>query len=357
MAKRDPNKTAKNKMIAKMTEELEKLLPCVLDETGITSQGSLHGKYGGKFVDYMNTRIDVIRSPEEFITIYLKGLVEEANTSASARRNLDLLTQSSSLKEYLQIFLARVYYRQSDALGRIRPDNDEQAVIWFGQEKQNYGIFITPRFNQDKAQWENDGSEIKYFPKLYWTIGHILYTGLMIPNREERLSFGSAEEYLAFFLNVLVRASGSEYEYKLAELYRNYVLRSDNKEDVPLLIPEYRYAGIASKHKYRLDFTLINPYTLQRFGFELSPWSTHGKLSRTKKMTQSQINECAKSNFEKEMTKHKEFFRAHNVFTRIYTDEDLKDIENIFACDMIPILESRNTFTPTDFGIIDKLLS
>ena len=57
-------------------------------------------------------------------------------------------------------------------------------------------------------------------------------------------------------------------------------------------------------------------------------------------MTQTQINECAKSNFEKEMTKHKEFFRAHNVFTRIYTDEDLKDIENIFACDMIPILRA-----------------
>ena len=36
MAKRNPNKTAKNKMIAKMTEELEKLLPYVLDETGIT---------------------------------------------------------------------------------------------------------------------------------------------------------------------------------------------------------------------------------------------------------------------------------------------------------------------------------
>ena len=106
--------------------------------------------------------------------------------------------------------------------------------------EQNYGIFITPRFNQDKTQWENDGSEIKYFPRLYWTIGHILYTGLMIPNREERLSFGSAEEYLAFFLNVLVRASGSEYEYKLAELYRNYVLRLDNKEDVPLLIPELK---------------------------------------------------------------------------------------------------------------------
>ena len=43
---------------------------------------------------------------------------------------------------------------------------------------------------------------------------------------------------------------------------------------VPLLIPEYRYEGRLPKHKYRLDFTIINPDTMDKVGFELSPWST-----------------------------------------------------------------------------------
>jgi len=167
MAMRDPNKTAKNKMIDNMTEQLRILLPRVLAETGLHSVGSLHGKYGGKFVEYMNTRTDVIRSPEEFISKYLHGLQQRAHLSASAKGNLDLLRQSAGLRQYLYIFLARTYYRQSDALGRIRPDNDDQALIWFGQERQNYGLFITPRFNFTENQWENEGSEIKFFPKLW----------------------------------------------------------------------------------------------------------------------------------------------------------------------------------------------
>lgn len=356
MAKRDPNKTAKNKMLKKIKEELKGLLPKVLNETGIPSQGSLHGIYGGKFVEYMNTRTDVIRSPDEFISKYLNGLNEKTKESFSALRNRDRLKTCPYLREYLRKFLTLVYYRQSDALGRIRPDNDEQAVIWFGQEKQNYGIFITPRFNKNKQQWENDGSEIKFFPKLYWTIGHILHTGLVIPNRMEIFPFESVEQYLIFFLNTLVRASGSKYEYELAEYYCNYVRNSNNPENIPLLIPEYRYAGIEKRHKYRLDFTLVNPYTLQRFGFELSPWSTHGRLTGTAGMNQQQINELAKENFEREMRKHKDFFKKHNIFIRIYTDKDIEDIGNIFKQDIIPVLESENVFSPPDFDIMEDML-
>lgn len=357
MAQRDPNKTAKNKLIANLSEQLNKLLPDVLRETGIHSIGSLHGIYGGKFVDYMNTRTDIIRSPEEFISKYLDGLMQKSKTSSSARKNLFLLKKSPSLKKYLYLFLARVYYRQSEALGRIRPYNDEKAVIWFGQENQNYGIFITPRFSQDKNQWENDGSEIKFFPKLYWTIGHVLYTGLKIPNQNSSINFTNVDQYLAFFLNVLVRASGSQYERGLAQLYCNYVKNSNRQENIPLLIPEFRYDGLQKKHKYRLDFTLINPYNLQRFGFELSPWSTHGKLTGTSKLTQKEINQNAQNNFENEMRKQKDFFRKHNIFIRIYTDSNLQNLNDIFTNDIIPLLESQDLFYSADYGIITNLLS
>lgn len=356
MGTRDPNQTARNKIIDNMTQELKSLLPSVLSETGIESQGSLHGIYGGKFDSYMNTRTDIVNSPEEFTTLFLKGLIKKSENNDSAHNHLDRLKKSPSLKKYLTIFLARVYYRNFDALRRMRPDNDENAQIWIGQKDASWGIFITPRFNASKAQWENDGSEIRFFPQLYWTIGHILNTGLVVPGKNEKYPFKNVDDYLNFFLNVLVRNSGSTHEYNLAKIYCDYVSGQKEQSTISLLIPEYRYGGVASAHKYRLDFTIISPYTLVKYGFELSPWSTHGYLSKAKGLTQKAINEMARDNFENEMTKHKDFFNKHHVFSRIYTDRDLEDLNVIFERDMLPILtETENNIKP-DFDIIDKLL-
>ena len=357
MAKRDPNQTARNKIIDKMTQELRALFPAVQSETRIRSEASFNGIYGGKFDRYMNTRIDIVNSSEEFKTLYLKGLARESISNGSAHANLMRLKESPALRKYLTIFLDRVYYRMFDSLRRTRPDNDENAQIWIGQKNASWGIFITPRFNNSNVQWENDGSEIRFFPQLYWTIGHILHTGLVVPGRDEKYSFKGVDEYLNFFLNVLVRNSGSIHEYNLAKIYCDYVAGQKEQNSIPLLIPEYRYGGIASAHKYRLDFTIISPYTLMKYGFELSPWSTHGYLSKTKGLTQKTINEMAQDNFENEMAKHKDFFNKHHVFSRIYTDRDLEKLNVIFVRDMLPILtETTNNINP-NFDIIDKLLN
>lgn len=84
------------------------------------------------------------------------------------------------------------------------------------------------------------------------------------------------------------------------------------------MIPEFRYEGIDVQHIYRLDFTIIEAKDLNKIGFELSPWSSHGYISKTKQMTQAEINEIAKDNFEKEMKKHKDFFKKHGIFNLIY---------------------------------------
>lgn len=88
---------------------------------------------------------------------------------------------------------------------------------------------------------------------------------------------------------------------------------SDNQLDIPLLIPELRYGGLAAKHEYRLDFTIVNPHTLSKVGFELSPWSTHGELTGTKAKSQKEINAEARANFEKEMRKLKAYFRKLGI--------------------------------------------
>lgn len=58
---------------------------------------------------------------------------------------------------------------------------------------------------------------------------------------------------------------------------------------------------------------------------------THGKLTGTKNKTQKEINAEAASNFEKEMQKHKVYFRNQGIFTLIYTDSDLQDLDAIFS--------------------------
>ncbi len=244
--------------------------------------------------------------------------------------NLQLVRQCDSLREFLYLFLKRTYYNNYDALSKVRPNTNE-ATIWIGQKNAEYGILVTPRFNTNNGQWENDKSEIRHFSQMYWSIGHILETGLCVPGRNRRHKFSDVDEYLDFFEDVLVRNSGSKYEAKLAEYYSEFVRLHPQPLDIPLLIPEFRYGGLAQKHKYRLDFCIFEPRNMNKIGIELSPWSTHGYLYKTKKLTQKEINVLARDNFEKEMQKHKEYFFNHDVFVLIYTDNDLADMKRVFT--------------------------
>jgi len=357
MAPRDPEKTARNRFINGLTAQLKDLLPDVLAETGLTSEYSLNGLYGGKHADYIDIKNEVITSPDHFVVLYLEGFKKKAEASGSAAshpQNLELLRRSPKLQEYLFLFLKRTYLRNIEALSKKRPIVEE-AAVWIGQNNADYGLLITPRFNRRTSQWVNDKSEIRHFAPLYWSIGHVLETGFVIPGRKERMLFKSVDEYLNFFLNVVVRNSGSSYEYELAKIYRDYALSSQEPHRVPLLIPEFRYEGLSASHRYRIDFTIIDPYELTKIGFELSPWSTHGYLSKVKGLTQVEINKMAKDNFEREMKKHKDFFRKHGVFVLIYTDTDLADLTIVFD-DMKRYLEPKSRGIQLRFHIIQDIL-
>jgi hypothetical protein len=354
---KDPELTALSREIDAMSRELKALLPSVLEETGIRSEQSLHAIYGGKFADYIDIKNEVIQSPDHFVALYLEGFQNYANQSHGGSAhvtNFQRLKKSQRLQQYLFIFLKRTYLRNYTALSKLRPPVKDSA-IWIGQNNADYGLLITPRFSQRDHQWQNDRSEIRHFEPLYWSIGHVLKTGLVIPGRNELISFGSAEEYLTFFVNVLVRNSGSKYEMILAEMYRKYVLSTPDPTRVPLLIPEVRYEGFAAKHRYRLDFTVIDPHSLTKVGFELSPWSTHGYLARTATLNQKQINDLARDNFEAEMAKHKEFFRRYGIFTLIYTDSDLADMSRIFT-DVQQYLEPKSVSHQLRFHIVHDIL-
>ena len=335
--------TKRKEEIDKLARELQNLLPLVLSKHQFNTNKpgdlkaqelSLHAKIGGKHNTYLNITNDVITSPDQLVAMWFDGMIhyiETVDKGMEERRAAynfqKLLTEDEDLLNYTVLFLKRTYWRKYYSISKVRP-KPEEAEIWIGQKNATYGIMITPRFKN--GNWENDVSEIRNFRKNYYTIEHILETGLVIPYREDIIAFSSINQYLSFFLNSMVRLSGSPYEMQIAEKYCEFVKASKNPYKIPLLIPELRYAGIETSHIYRLDFTIINPFTLQKQGFELSPWSTHGYIKGVKNKTQFEVNEEAKSNFEKEMRKHKEYFRKFNIFTLIYTYEDLKDTQAIF---------------------------
>lgn len=338
MAKRDPEKTARNKKIAEWGATLKEKLPGVLEVLGLEREGSLHGIYGGKHADFIDIKHAVIHTPEQFVALWQRGYMDYLRKQAAARgpyakdsnyyKNFRVLQEQPKVWEYVELFLKRTFLRNYESLARTRP-TVEQSAIWIGQNNASYGLLVTPRFY--KGVWDNDKSEIRHFPKDYWTIGHILETGFVIPGKERRIEFNDVEDYLTFFENVIVRASGSVHEAKIAEKYSEFVRAAPHVEKVPLLIPELRYAGLARDHKYRLDFCIIHPFTMERVGFELSPWSTHGQLTGTKGMTQKAINDMAKANFESEMKKLKAYYRDMGIHVLVYTDSDLQNPGKVFG--------------------------
>lgn len=353
MAKRDPNKTARNRMIEAIKLKLRELLPHVLKEVGLESEQSLNATIGSKNDEFFDLKNDVINSQEEFVSRWLEGLKKSA-LKDGVDAHLWIwknLKKHKKFREYTVLFLKRSYLNHFDELSKNRPAV-EDAEIWIGQQNASYGLLVSPRFKND--EWENDKSEIRAFNKAYWTIGHVVATGLVIPGKNSIFKFSDIEQYLLFFQDTLVRNSGSKYEYEIAGHYCDYVRKQESPELVPLLIPEFRYAGLQKKHIYRLDFMIINPYTLNKIGFELSPWSTHGYLAKIGGLTQKKINEMAADNFAKEMRKHRSYFKEHNVFCLILTDDVLNDTKKLFKEEIMPYLAPENTQVQLSFQIMEE---
>jgi hypothetical protein len=334
-----------------MKEHLRLLLPEVLAETGVESEASLNAKIGSKADDFIDLKNEVINSPEHYASLYLDGF-QKALTPKRYKSSIDemydLFQSSKAAQKYMMIFLERSYLNHYDELSKQRPVVDD-AEIWIGQNAADYGLLVVPRFAN--GDWENDKSEIRHFKPGYWTIGHVLETGLVVPGKDKTMPFVDTEAYLNFFEEVLVRHTKSKHQIELAERYCVYVRAAADPLQVPLLIPELRYEGRAQKHKYRLDFCIIDTASLQKTGFELSPWSSHGELTGTKGKSQKEINAEASANFDKEMRKHKSYYRRHGIFALIYTDADLKDMDAVFE-DVKECLAPKTVMAQVNFHLI-----
>ncbi|EII3281986.1 topoisomerase II [Vibrio alginolyticus] len=331
--------------------------------TGKNSIHSFHAMMGANNNIYVDSMNSVFLDPNDFITRWLEGLTVqvkkrvEADTlkpkSYGVNREFFLMhaLQDSVLREYLFLFLTRNFYRNFKERVRSKP-NESLWSIWFGSGNLVWGLLISPEMRND--DWAVDRSEIRRSDFNFWTIRHVMKTGLIDPESNEPVKFKKPDDFIQFYRSVLKRVSNSQYEKAIADRYIDYLKKSDTPYEEPFLIPELRYAGKETKHKYRLDYTILNPYTMELVGFEISPSSTHMAIPKIKDVKKVEMNRDLSLKWTKEMEKRNDYFSKFGITTITFTDEELKDIDACFAT-ISKYLSTRGAAKNTLTGSLDKV--
>ena len=328
----------RKELIAQLTEDLDNRRPIVLAKASELlgrdiTVSSLHGKIGGKNNEYTDCVNGKYKNFQDFYSTWLNEFndrCERNDVKIGEGGSLsDLLTLFSDrdILEYFEMFLERNFIKNYRARVRNKPE-ESLWKIWFGDQIV-HGLFIAPARCFD-GTIRTDKSEIRRADYNYWTIGHVLNTGLYDPENDEFYQFTNVNEFLKFLAGVIKRLSKSQYE---KEVYKRYVMYLSESADIlsePFLIPEFRYEGLERKCKYRVDFTVLNPYTFHFVGFELSPASTHMSVSSIKDKKQADVNDELKGIWEKEMHKRNEYLQRYGLTLITFTDSDLQDIDGCF---------------------------
>lgn len=354
MVKRDINQTIRNKEILRIKDELRQLQPKVFEELpDRANELKLNAYIGSKAADFIDLKHEVIDTPQKYILKWLEGMkIKSSETNRANNIFEDLHDENKPyFKKYVHLFLTRSFLKYYNELSKVRP-NVNDAHLWFGSNDNFYGFFITPRWNPVKEEWENDNSEIRVVQFKYWSIGHILETGLCIPNKNEKYTFTKISDFLNFYM-ALIRQTKSPYQIYIAEQYISYIRQHPKPEDLPLLIPEMRFEGKDKKHLYRLDFMIINASTMEKTGFEISPWSTHGKLTGKSK-TLVELNKEAQANFQKEIDKSNKYLKRYKIPTFHYSDRNLLDLDVVWS-EILEVIETGKAPEQLELALYNEI--
>lgn len=331
-----------------LTKQLENKRNDVLERaSSIVGENLNIHKFHGRIGNRNTTFVDSIRlqfsDPQDFLSQWLKGLMDIVETTEENQKKkyngrifqntsvheLLKLLKDTLVRDYVFQFLVRNFYRQFVPRIRAKP-SEILWQLWFGDNhKLIWGLIIAPAYRDEG--WTNDKSEVRRVDYAYWTIGHVMKTGLIDPTSQKTLTWSSTEQFIDFYRSVLKRLSNPTYEQGIASRYTEYLQESIDVYDEPFLVPELRYAGINKEHKYRLDFVVLNSHVMESTGFELSPSSTHLAISGITTKTQTQLNKDLAEQWKKEMNKRNEYFASFGIPIITFTDDDLQDLDKCFA--------------------------
>jgi len=308
---------------------------------------SLHGKIGGKNNDYADCVNNRFSNFQDFYSAWLREFNNRCEERKAKPGIGDSLSELLSLfsdkdiRDYTKLFLERNFLKNYVARVRNKPE-EPLREIWFGSELV-FGLFIAPKLKED-GSIRVDKSEIRRVDYDYWTIGHILSTGLYDPDNNEFVTFKNSEAFILFYKSVLKRLSRSQHEIEIYSRYIDYLCSSEDILSEPFLIPEFRYEGKDRKCKYRVDFTVLNPYSFDFVGFELSPASSHMSVKGAKDKLQYKINEELRVSWEKEMHKRNDYLKRYGIVLITFTDSDLENPDACFQ-KIKSFLTKKNTMT------------
>ena len=311
---------------------------------------SLHGKIGGKFNTYTNVMKDQFLDYRKFQNAWFEGLKEKYedykryNSGASVCDNVELVKDDLCL-QYILLFIERNFYKHFEERVRQKP-NEKHWELWFGSSLI-HGLLIAPVRLPD-GSWRVDHSEIRKAPYQYWTVGHVFSVGGIIDGKSNGIiPITNLNELWNYYTYMIQAQSKSPYEEGICQRYMDYLSHSANLNDEPFLIPELRFAGKATKHLYRLDFTILNPHTMEYVGFELSPTSTHMQVSgkgQNVKIYNAQISQ----QWEKEISKRNDYYKSFGITTITFTDSHLKNLDNCFT--EIAQYLAKRAYLPQDYS-------
>lgn len=340
-------KSQLSEIIDGLSEEIDTLQPDALIEAGAVlgrevSKGSLHGIIGSKNNTYIDSVREHFADEKDFYARWLRGLNKKykvdllLHTYSRSKYAIDTspsrmveLQKNDTVRKYTRLFLDRTFYRTLKDRKRFKPA-DELWSIWFGENKQIWGLLIAPVW-RDEA-WTNDKSEMRKAPYGYWTVGHVMETGLVDPTSKTPTTFSNTAQLITFYEGVLKRMTSSKYQLGMCDCYLDYLRASADMLSEPFLIPEFRYEGLAVNHKYRLDFTVFNCHTREHRGIELSPASSHMSLVelKAKGLKKGEADDLVKKKWVKEMQKRNDYFDTFEIPIITFTDTKLQDISACF---------------------------
>lgn len=367
-------KSEVNKKIKEIDKYLKETLNTVLEESSIIESRELsihqfHAKIGHEIVKLTNATHKSFLSSEHFVTAWLEGL---SNDTYAKIRLLPYL-KNQITRDYIIKYLERSFYKRYDEYTKFKPSKG-QDIIWFGNKKNPYAIYISHRDycpckdidHNDDGHPVSDISEIRKVKFQYWSIGHIMSTGIYDTQSKSFKNFKSYRELIDFY-NILYNESNSNYE---KSIFKNYIEYLKNKyysqlDDTtinfianrePILIPEFRLKGREVEHKYRLDFSIFNCNTQEFIGFEISPTSTHMAVSDTNLKTNYQINNEIKNNWGKEVDKRNEYFYNFTMNIITFADNELKDIDKCFDI-IMSYITKKEVVSHNPSSIINHLIT
>lgn len=235
---------------------------------------------------------------------------------------------------YFKTFMERYFERNKETIQKEKP-KEELYEVWFGDNNNCFCLMITPVFRaeDDKTppKWENDKSEIRKVGFRYWSVNHVLKTGVINMINSSKVSFDDINSLINFYKINFYDKSKSIYEREIMNRYFELLRNTDDYDNIAFLIPEFRLLKGAERHKSRLDFTILAVEDDSKsIGFEISPDSTHAMILNIKDKSEDAIIKELSNKFHKEMSKSNDFYSAYDIHIETFTQIELRNIRDCF---------------------------